>query len=289
MAGPDHVTWDIPGADQQTILGDAHVPAEGETPRAVCLIIHGFLGYKDYGMFPHLAETCARAGAIAHRFNLSHSGMTANIETFERPDLFERDTWTRQVRDLDAVLDAIARDELLGAGLPALLIGHSRGGVTALLAAGRRFERDEAPLPAGVATMAAPDRCCLWDEQKQREHLEQGYTEVRSNRTGQTLRVGRAWLQELLDHPAAHDLTRHVRMIRCPMLFIHGREDPTVPPTCAHALETASSGRGEALLIDGGDHVFNTPNPFPPDAEPSPQLAAAERALRTFLGRVASP
>ena len=82
--------WTIRGAARQPIIGDAHLP-QGE-PRGAVLIAHGFKGYKDYGMFPRIAAELSGRGLIAHRFNFSHSGMTARTETFERPDLFERDT-----------------------------------------------------------------------------------------------------------------------------------------------------------------------------------------------------
>jgi len=278
--------WEIPGAENEPILGALHLPPEGVAPRAVCLIVHGFLGYKDYGLFPHLAAACAAAGCVAHRFNLSHSGMTNAIETFERPDLFEQDTWGKQVLDVEAVIDAVGKGEIDGAGLPLALIGHSRGGVTVLLAAGQRFEHGREPLPSAIVTLSAPDRCCLWSDEKKSEHLERGYTEVRSNRTGQTLRVGRAWLQEQLDAPKAHDVKRHAGLIACPMLFVHGADDPTVPPTSARSLEEASNGRGKAMLVEGADHVFNTPNPFPAEAEPSPQLGAVERAVTGLIADI---
>ena len=91
-------SWTIDGSDGEPIRGDVHA-ASIAPPRGVFLIAHGFKGYKDYGMFPVLAREFAAAGFIAHRFNFSHSGMTNNIATFERPDLFEKDTWNRQVYD----------------------------------------------------------------------------------------------------------------------------------------------------------------------------------------------
>jgi uncharacterized protein len=84
--------WTIPGAENQPIYGTTHLPDGSHgSPRSVVIIAHGFKGYKDYGMFPRIAHQCAEAGLVAHRFNFSHSGMTNHIDTFERPDLFERD------------------------------------------------------------------------------------------------------------------------------------------------------------------------------------------------------
>ncbi|MCR9076980.1 MAG: hypothetical protein NXI07_13155, partial [bacterium] len=87
------------------ILGDTHVPA-GD-PIACALLLHGFKGYKDYGFIPLLAHDLCERGVLVHRFNFSTSGMTNDIETFARPDLFELDTWTRQVDDVRRVVRAV--------------------------------------------------------------------------------------------------------------------------------------------------------------------------------------
>lgn len=261
--------WTIQGVEGLAILGNTHMP--NEDPRGVIVIAHGFKGYKDYGMFPCIAQEAANAGLIAHRFNFSHSGMTNNTDTFEQPELFERDTWNKQVDDLRSVITAIESDGIAGAGLPIVLFGHSRGGVSVLLFAGRTADDASIPKPAGVVTAAAPDRCNNLTKDEQRLLLEQGYLESPSNRTGQTLRVGKAFLQEQIDQPAQYDLLAIVSCIRCPVLAIHGSDDPTVPAECAAALERAASN-SRTVVIDGADHVFNTPNPMRPDSEPSVQL-----------------
>ena len=263
-------SWSIPGAEGQPIIGDTHLP-EGEAG-GVMVIAHGLKGYKDYGMFPVLARACAAAGLIAHRFNFSHSGMTNDIDTFARPDLFERDTWNRQVYDCRAVVEAIARGELDGAGLPYVLFGHSRGGVTVLLTAGRFADDASFPQPMGIVVAATPCWCNPLGEEEARGLLEKGYLESPSARTGQDLRIGRAFLQEQIDDPAGHDLPDLASRIHCATLIIHGSDDPTVPVACAEELRVALGERSNELIIEGGDHVFNTPNPMPEDATPGPQL-----------------
>jgi len=275
-ATPSH-SWTIPGAEGQPILGATDTPSD--EPGGVALIVHGFLGYKDYGMFPRIARELAGAGIVAHRFNLSHSGMTDAIETFERPDLFERDTWNKQVTDIDAVIDAVAAGEIAGRGLPLVILGHSRGGVSTLRCAARRFRAGRRPLPAGLITLATPDSCCAWDESRKRQMLDRGFEEITSNRTGQTLRIDAAWLREQIADPEAHDVLAHVRDIACPLLVIHGEADPTVPSEAARNIVDAAGERARLVLIEDANHVFDTPNPMPPDAEPS-------ASLRTVLEEV---
>jgi alpha-beta hydrolase superfamily lysophospholipase len=282
-------SWSIPGADSQPIIGDTHMPVE--PGRGVIVICHGFKGYKDYGMFPRIALECAcRAGLIAHRFNFSHSGMTNNLGAFERPDLFECDTWSKQVFDLNAVLAAIARGDLPGKGLPVFILGHSRGGVTAILAAGRLtylgtlsdshanagFGGLEAnAATAGVITLAAPAKCNPFTAAEQQLLLAQGWIDSPSSRTGQRLRVGRGFLQEQLDDPPAHDVLAHAEEMSCPMLVIHGECDATVPLHSAEQIVRAAGARATMRVIAGADHVFNTPNPMGNEQPSSSQLSIA--------------
>jgi len=263
-------SWSIAGAEGEPILGNCHLPAGAA--RGVIIIAHGFKGYKDYGMFPVIARACAAGGLIAHRFNFSHSGMTNEIETFARPDLFERDTWNKQVHDCRAVIEAIASGELEGRGLPYVLFGHSRGGVTVLLTAGRHADDESFPQPVGLVTAATPSWCNSLSEEEAEKLLADGFLESPSARTGQNLRLGRAFLQEQLDDPAGHDLLALASATRCAALIIHGSDDPTVAVSCAEELRKALGERSNQRIIAGADHVFNTPNSMPADMAPSEQL-----------------
>lgn len=277
-------TWSIPGSGGQTILGATEEPTDA--PLGVILIAHGFKGYKDYGMFPRIARAMAQAGLVAHRFNFSHSGMTDCIETFERPDLFERDTWNRQVEDLLALVQALQEGQIAGRELPLVLFGHSRGGVAALLTAGRHAGEGGLARLAGLVTASAPSRCNSLTDEQEAELVANGFLESPSARTGQALRIGRAFLQEQIDDPPAHDLRTLVARITCPLLIIHGTEDPTVPVTCADEIAGAASGRATVHRIDGADHVFNTPNPLPPEEPSSPQLARMLDSMSIFAREV---
>lgn len=271
-------SWSIPGAAGEPILGDTHQPKEDA--RGVIIIAHGFKGYKDYGMFPRIARVAAEHGFIAHRFNFSHSGMTNNVETFERPDLFEHDTWNRQVQDLRVVVDAVSNGELAGRGLPYLLFGHSRGGASVLLTAGRFADDESFPRPAGVVVASTPSKTMNLADADRAALIEQGYLESPSSRTGQVLRISDDWLREAESDPDGHDLLLQTERIGCPILVIHGDADPTVPIECAdHIARAATDAR--VVRVADADHVFNTSNPMREEREASPQL---RRLLDELVG-----
>ena len=258
--------WTIEGSDGQPIYGNTHVPADGQ-PAGVMLLCHGFKGYKDYGFFPRLAGAAAEAGFITHRFNFSHSGMTEKIETFGRPELFERDTWGKQVADLRAVVAAIAGGRLVGGGLPQVWFGHSRGGVTVALSAARAFTEgaDWAARPAGVVMASSPHRASTLSAELAGDLRERGRLPSPSSRTGQTLYVGKGWLDEIEADPDAFDPVKQIAGIACPILLLHGTGDETVSAASSEALRDAAGERADMHLIDGAGHTYNAPNPLPAD------------------------
>lgn len=239
--------------------------AGGRLAGAVFVVAHGFKGFMGYGMFPSVADRLAREGAVVHRFNFAHSGMTRDESTFARPDLFARDTWNRQVDDLATVTAAIRGDELAGADRDLFLLGHSRGGVAVLLAAGR----DVVGGPAGLISIAAPADCRRASPEAMDRFRREGFTEVLSSRTGQSLRIDAAWLTEQEEDPAAHDLLAVAGRITRPALLLHGTADETVPVGDVVALSSEIGGPVRTRTIEGANHVLDCVHPMDP-AGPRP-------------------
>src|SRR5216110_859415 len=123
------------GADGGPLRGDVRTAGDARPAVVIC---HGFKGFKDWGMFPPLAERLARAGLCAVSFNFSGSGVGADGESFSEPERFAHDTYTRQLGDLTEVLRALSEARLVpGLHVPPRvgLLGHSRGGGVAILKA----------------------------------------------------------------------------------------------------------------------------------------------------------
>ncbi|MGB0766637.1 MAG: alpha/beta hydrolase [Phycisphaeraceae bacterium] len=248
--------WTIPGSDGQPIYGDTHEP--GGDVLGVLICCHGFKGYKDYGFFPPLCDRAARAGLRAVRFNFSHSGMTNKTDVFERPDLFTKDRWSRQIDDLSTVFASVTEDRVL----PSVVFGHSRGGVTSTLFAGGRTSQTL----AGLVTAAAPDDACRLDDLAKAQLRAEGRLRSPSGRTGQDLYVGLDWLEEIERDPDRYDPVLAASRLDCPMLILHGDADDTVPTPCAERLQQAAGPSGTLAIVEGANHVFNCPNPAPADA-----------------------
>src|SRR3954463_14788502 len=159
------VPFNLQGAGAP-LHGLADLPDEpGERPAVV--ICHGFKGFMEWGFFPALAALLAERGYVAVRFNLSGTGMRPGDERVTDPEAFRANTYSRELAELLAVLDATGTSIAPGRGDRARigLLGHSRGGGASLLAAASPVWRDR--LRALVTWAAISDVDRFSPEQKE--------------------------------------------------------------------------------------------------------------------------
>jgi len=247
-------SFELPGAAGETIRGYVHTPVgQGRLP--VVLLAHGFKGFADYGFLPLLADRMAAAGFAVVRFNFSHCGITEDPATFDRPDLFERDTYGNQIDDTLALVAAIHDGALPMAarmdGERVGMVGHSRGGVTAILATGAT---DALRV---VVTLAAPD-CPLHDGQMRALILAQGRVASPSGRTGEMLYVGRPFIEDIDAAGDRYDLLKLLASFPRPFMAAHGQADETVSFQAAERLAAAhTTGPTERVIVPGAGHTFD--------------------------------
>ncbi|HEX6177909.1 MAG TPA: alpha/beta fold hydrolase [Thermoanaerobaculia bacterium] len=237
----------IESAEGLPIRGNLDLPAD---PRALVVIAHGFKGFKDWSFFPWLAEyLCSQRLAVC-RFNMSRSGIGENPETFDRLDLFAGDTYSAQVSDL------VAATEYASSKLPGLrvyLLGHSRGGGIALLAA-----RSIAALK-GVVTWSAISRADRWDEPTKKAWRAAGSLDVINQRTKQTMKMSTAILDDYEKH--RFDILAAAKGLTVPLLAIHGANDDSVPVDEARAIASAAPD-SSLVIIDAASHTYNAIHPL---------------------------
>jgi dienelactone hydrolase len=273
MATPTLTKHSLPGALGHLLLD---VRAGGRSSsRPAVVVVHGFKGFKDWGMFPHLAERLARAGFTAVSFNLSGSGVDDAGE-FSLPDRFGHNTFSAELQDVRRVLDALMNGEL---GVPAPstlgLVGHSRGGaIAALQTAGD-------PRVRALVTWAAISRVERWAADQRATWRAAGHTEIQNARTGQILPLYTDVLDDIEQNAESLDIEAAARRIRVPWLIIHGTEDESVQFSEAESLKAASSRRKTRLLpIKGGGHTFGATHPW---SSSTPQLDTVFDATLNWL------
>ncbi len=255
MATPTLTRHELPG-----VLGpiaiDVRAGGRGERRPAV-VILHGFKGFKDWGMFPPLAERLARAGFAAVTFNLSGAGAD-ETGSFSLPERFGHNTFTAEVNDANTVLDALAAGTL-GVEAPSAVgvLGHSRGGGVAILVAGSR------PDIRSLVTWASISTVMRWPHEVIDEWRRTGQHDIVNTRTGQVLPLYTDVLDDIEREGAKLDIIATAGRLTIPWLIVHGEEDESVGIAEAERLARASPAPGTRLeRIEGGGHTFGARHPW---------------------------
>jgi len=277
MATPSLTKHTLPGA-----LGDilVDVRAAGRAaPRPAVLIVHGFKGFKDWGMFPPLADRLAQAGFVAVAPNLSGSGVDDSGD-FAWPERFGHNSFSAELADLATVLDALSAGALSVAAPSGIgVVGHSRGGGMAVL----QTARD--PRVRALVTWAAISTVQRWPDESERARWRaSGKLDVVNTRTGQVLPLYPEVLDDVerngdgpLDIPAA------ATKVAAPWLIVHGSADPSVSIVEGELLaRLASPATSRFLPVEGGEHTFGAAHPW---RGSTPALELAMKETVAWLSR----
>ena len=265
----------------RVIRGRVTAPGADGARRPFVLVLHGFKGFQDWGFFPLLCARLARAGLVAVSFDMSGSGIGADGESFVDDEGFARNTYSRELEDVERVrahvatgaIDAIDPDR-------AGLFGHSRGGGVALIHAA-----EDAGYRA-VVTWAAIGRVDAWDDATRARWREQGFVTVHNARTGRDHRLDVTLLDDAERNRRRLDIAAACARITAPTLLIHGAADEAVPFAALDALGGAfGPGVAERLAVEGAGHTFGARHPLG-EAIPNDLARVLDATVEWFAERL---
>lgn len=252
----------LPTSDGERIHCTARFPSEPVRPLPVLLFFHGFKGFKDWGGFPYACQRLADADFYVVSINFTHNGVEGNGTEFTRLDRFASNTHSREVREAAEVIDAVAGGVALPEAhllLPGQLgvIGHSRGGGTAIIAAAER------PSVTAVAVWGPVSTFDRYTQQQQQRWKEAGFIELPNARTGQTMRMNATFMDDLAEHGHRLDICAAAARLQRPLLVVHGTQDLSVSPDNGARIAAAASPDFTTYLpIPNTGHTFGTVHPF---------------------------
>lgn len=250
----------LEGAENKPILLDAfYNPDNHKQP--VVIFTHGFKGFKDWGTFDLIGDHFVNAGFVFLKFNFSHNGVPPeNPYEITDPETFGLNNFTKELSDLDAVIDWIKRTQLIPEEVIDTsrinLVGHSRGGSIVLL---KSYEHDS--VQKCVSWSAPCDLYQRWRESEFDQWKSEGVYYVVNGRNGDQLPL--YWqLGEDMEHNRGRlDIQHAIKNIGKPTMIAHGTEDEAVPQE--DAIQLKSWNRDIKLeLIPGGSHTFGGYHPF---------------------------
>ncbi|MBS1765066.1 MAG: dienelactone hydrolase family protein [Bacteroidetes bacterium] len=249
----------IPGRHYKPVIADLYYP-DSSHPLPVVLFAHGFKGFKDWGTFPLVAESFAKAGFAFIKFNFSYNGTTAQSpDEFADMDAFGNNNFTKELDDLQTLLDWLAEYNLEKEVFnlsDISLAGHSRGGAIAIIKAAEdsRISR--------LATWASPVDFTKYISQEQLSVWRQsGVIYVENSRTLQQMPLYYQLAEDVMSNPERINIERASKQIVIPHVIIHGTEDETVNFADALILHSWNK-RAEFVAIDHANHSFGAQHPY---------------------------
>lgn len=223
------------------------------------VFVHGFKGFKDWGFGPYLGEYFANKGFFVITFNFSHNGVGENKTEFTELEKFAKNTFSREIRELNEIIAAFRNDffEVKG-NTPLGLIGHSRGGAIVLLTASKRNDVD------AIVTWAAISRLDRYSKRQNQEWRKKGFFEILNTRTNQMMRLDVVLLDDIENNSnSSLNIENALKNLNRPLLITHGEQDLAVPIAEAEQLYNWSDkSRTEFYKLFSTGHTFDIVHPF---------------------------
>ncbi|MFZ8836207.1 MAG: alpha/beta hydrolase family protein [Flavobacteriales bacterium] len=260
--------FSIPGKHGKPVVADFCCASTGEA-KPLVFFIHGYKGFKDWGVFGCMDELLLAAGFAVFKMNFSHNGGTVD-EPIDFPDLeaFGNNNYSIELDDVASALEWIRNEQALSGEVDLnciSLIGHSRGGAIAILTAAQDARIHRLVTWASVSTL---HRTMFNEGAELDEWKRNGVLYVKNGRTGQDMPHYIQFYEDYLAHRERLDVEAAARKLSVPHLILHGKGDSSVPHT--HAMELhAWSSLSRLHLIADADHVFGGKHPWTGESLPA--------------------
>jgi pimeloyl-ACP methyl ester carboxylesterase len=259
--------------ESRVVRGDLY-PSR-QVAQATLLICHGFKGFKDWGMFPYVADQLAEKLDVV-TFNFSHNGIGESFTEFTELEKFSRQTYSTDLEDLHALIEHIRQQQLPlhCCSTPLFLLGHSRGAGVSLI-----YAFDHPETIQGVISWNGITNVDLLSEEMKAEMRQTGKTYIVNARTKQKMPLDRVILDDLLQNADRFDIIGRAKTSTVPVLLVQGTKDYDRLLSGSQDLVDANP-TVQWEKIEGGNHTFQTLHPF---QGPTSELSKALEVTRAFI------
>ncbi len=258
-------------APAKPILIDYHLSEQktnSQTP--IIVFLHGFKGFKDWGAFNQMAQIWTQKGFLVFKLNFSHNGTTTqNPLEFEDLEAFGQNTLTKELSDTATAINFIfnKNSDLPKRNVEDIrLVGHSRGGSTAIIYASKDKRIKKVITLSAVSDLEER----YFNEKNKKEWHKNGVVIIENGRTNQQMPLFESFHEDFKKNPKNYSLkeaTQKLNQANTPQLIIHGASDQSVTAQDAQDIfewsnSTESQNQNTKLiLIEDADHTYNTKHP----------------------------
>lgn len=249
------------GALQQQFSVDLTY-SETQKKMGIIIFCHGFKGFKDWGCWQSVANYFAENGFAFLKFNFSHNGMgVEDSDDFTELDKFATNTLDKEMKDIESVEQFIFNQ--LPQMVPEIkidklfIIGHSKGGVSALLYCTHYKTRIQK-----ISTWASPfDFHRNWNSKFIAKWRAAGVQYIKNARTNQMMPLNLEVLEDLETNKEKYNLINASKKLTIPYLIVQGTIDEAVKIDEFNLLKKYFN-KAQTHIIQDANHVFGGSHPF---------------------------
>ena len=269
-----------PDADKPIVL-DVGYQANG-IQKPVVIFAHGFKGFKDWGHFNMMMEHFVAHNYVFVKFNFSHNGGTVE-QPIDFPDLeaFGNNNYTKELNDLKSVVDWVEDNPKVPKKEMDLnqifLIGHSRGGGVAVLAA-----HEDKRIKKLVCWAPVADLINRFSSNQLKEWKEKGVMYIPNARTKQEMPLYYQLAEDTLNNKERFNICKAAKALSIPHLIVHGTQDEAVDISEGRSIRQWSVASA-FFVVEGGNHTFGAYHPYLEKNMPEDAQKVLTRTL-AFLG-----
>ncbi|QCK14518.1 alpha/beta hydrolase family protein [Mangrovivirga cuniculi] len=231
-------------------------------PKPIIIFCHGFKGFKDWGGWNLMAEEFSSLDLVAVTFNFSHNGTTPEDPlNFGDLEAFGNNNYGKEINEINKVVDWISnypaeipKEEIDPSKIA--IMGHSRGGSMALLAA---IENADINIAIALAPVFNPIERMPSDNIE--KWKEDGVVYIDNARTGQNMPMYYQFYEDTQLNKERYNLPEKIAKLGKPVLIIHGSDDPTVDYKGSLKLRKLNDSI-KIEIIEGANHVFGMSHPY---------------------------
>jgi len=241
------------GSNNRESLIDFEIP--NNFNQEIIVFIHGFMGFKDWGAWNLVQDFFTKKGFGFCKFNLSHNGGTIeNGIDFPDENAFGSNTYSKELNDVISVLNWIDSQKI--SNQKNHLIGHSRGGGIALLAAKIDKRISSVTSWAGISDIGS-----RFPSGKELEEWKKfGVRYVQNGRTKQNLPQFYLLYEDFIQNQDKLNIGKACENLKIPVCIIHGSNDTSVP--LIEGELNANRLNIPLQIIENADHVFGATHPW---------------------------
>ncbi len=266
---------------QRPISADLQLNINGRK-KPLVLFVHGFKGFKDWGHFNLLARYFADNGFAFAKLNLSHNGTTPdNLTDLSDLEAFAENNFSKELSDIRTFTGFLLRGPK---NVPSeeintekvFIIGHSRGGSVAIIAAA-----EDARISAAASWAAVSNLEKRWSKTELETWQKTGVEYIANTRTGQQLPMKYQIVEDYYANRERFNILNAAKKLKEKLLIIHGDADESVPAEMAAELKNANTS-AQLILMPGCNHSFGGSHPFAEETLPADAQQAADFTIRFF-------